>query len=170
MRMTNYYHGSLKQSDVQPVYLFLKGGRGIGKSHLINSIYHTITNPENPTVLLMAPTGAININGTTMHTTLAIPKESGDNRPPLSDQKRTQITRALSDFKLVIIDEISMVSNATLLHIHQSLKEVFATPKTSYLQDLVLLHLVICINHHPFVRDLYLRNTKVMFTICAILG
>ena len=116
---------SLKQTDVQPVYLFLTGGGGVGKSHLINSIYHTttktfrngITNPENPTVLLMAPTGvaAINITGTTIHTALAIPKESGDNLPPLSDQKRTQIRIALSDLKLVIIDEISMVSNTTLL-------------------------------------------------------
>ena len=58
----------------------------------------------------MAPTGvaAININGTTIHTALAIPKESGDNLPPLSDQKRTQIRIALSDLKLVIIDKISV--------------------------------------------------------------
>ena len=173
---------SLKQTDVQPVYLFLTGGGGVGKSHLINSIYHTttktfrhgITNPENPTVSLMAPTGvaAININGTTIHTALAIPKESGDNLPPLSDQKRTQIRIALSDLKLVIIDEISMVSNATLLHIHQRLKEIFATPNNQLFAGLtvVLLHLVICTNCQPFVRDLYLRNTKIVFTICAILG
>ena len=128
---------SLKQTHVQPVYLFLTGGGGAGKSHLINSIYHTVTktfrhgntNPENPTVLLMAPTGvaAININGTTVHTALAIPKESGYNLPPMSDRKRTQIRIAPSDLKLVIIDEISMVSNTTLLHIHQRLKEIFAT-------------------------------------------
>ena len=37
----------------------------------------------------MAPTGvaAININGTTIHTALAIPKEAGDNLPPISDQR-----------------------------------------------------------------------------------
>lgn len=104
---------SLKQTDVQPVYLFLTGGGGVGKSHLINSIYHTttktfrhgITNPEFPTVLLMAPTGvaAININGTTIHTALAIPKESSYNLPPMSDQKRPQIRIALSDLKLVTL-------------------------------------------------------------------
>ena len=142
---------SLKQTDVQPVYLFLTGGGGVGKSHLINSIYHTttktfrhgITNPENPTVLLMAPTGvaAININGTTIHTALAIPKESGDNLPPLSDQKRTQIRIALSDLKLVIIDEISMVSNTTLLHIHQRLKEIFATPNNQLFAGLSIITL-----------------------------
>lgn len=38
----------------------------------------------------MVPTGvaAININGTTIHTALAIPKEAGDYLPPISDQKR----------------------------------------------------------------------------------
>ena len=99
--------------------------------------------PENPTVLLMAPTGvaAININGTTIHTALAIPKESGDNLPPLSDQKRTQIRIALSDLKLVIIDEISMVSNTTLLHIHQRLKEIFATPNNQLFAGLSIITL-----------------------------
>ena len=69
----------------------------------------------------MAPTGvaAININGTTIHTASAIPKESGQNLPPMSDQKQTQITMALSDLKLIITDEISMVSNITLLDMHQ---------------------------------------------------
>ena len=78
----------------------------------------------------MAPTGiaSININGTKIHTALAIPKESGEILPSMSDPKRTQIRMTLSDLKLIIIDEISMVSNTTLLHIHQQLKEIFATP------------------------------------------
>ena len=39
----------------------------------------------------IAPTGgvaAININGTTINTALAIPKESGDNLPAMSDQRK----------------------------------------------------------------------------------
>ena len=80
---------SLKPVHVQPIYLFITGGAGAGKSHLIKAIYHTaektfkhgFMNPEKPTVLLMAPTGvaAININGTTIHAALAIPKEASDN-------------------------------------------------------------------------------------------
>lgn len=68
----------------------------------------------------MAPTGiaAINISGTTIHSALAIPKESGERLPQMSDQKRTQLRMALSELNLIIIDEISMVSNTTLLHIH----------------------------------------------------
>lgn len=128
--------------------MFITGGAGAGKSHLIKTIYHTatktfrhgITNPEKPTVLLMAPTGvaAININGTTIHTALAIPKESGD-LPPMSDQQRTQIRMALSDLKLIIIDEISMVSNTTLLHIHLRLKEIFATPNNQLFAGLSII-------------------------------
>ena len=33
----------------------------------------------------------------------------------------------LSELKLLIIDEISMVSNITFLHIHQRLQEIFGT-------------------------------------------
>ena len=126
---------SLNPEEVKPIYLFITGGAGAGKSHLIKTIYHsvvktfkhTITNPGLPTVLLMAPTGvsAINIDGTTVNTALAIPKLTGDNLPTMSDQKKTQMRVSMSELKLIIIDEISMVSNITLVHIHQRLLEIF---------------------------------------------
>lgn len=53
------------------------------------------------TVSLIA---AININRTTVHTALSIPVK------PMSDQKRTQLKIMLYDLKLIIVDEISMVS------------------------------------------------------------
>lgn len=73
----------------------------------------------------MAPTGvsAINIKGMTINTGLAIPKETGENLPAMSDQKKTQIRVLLSELKLIIIDEVSMVSNITLLHIYQRLNK-----------------------------------------------
>ena len=140
---------SLKPVQVPPVHLFITGGGGAGKSHLIKAIYHTVTksfrytsmNPELPTVLLMAPTGvaAINISGTTIHTALAIPRESGVNLTSMSDQKRTQLRLGLIEMKVIIIDEISMVSNTTLLHIHQRLKEIFATPANQLFAGLSLI-------------------------------
>ena len=33
---------------------------------------------------------------------------------------------ALSDLKLIMIDELSMISNTLLLHIHQQLKEILS--------------------------------------------
>ena len=79
-------------------------------------------NPENPTVLLLAPTGvaAINIDGTTTNTALAIPKNTGDTLP-------------------VIIDEISMVSNTALLHVHQRLKDIFVTSSSQLFAGLSVI-------------------------------
>ena len=136
-------------NEVKPIHLFITGGAGAGKSHLIKTIYHTVSktfkcapvNPDKPTVLLMAPTGvaAINIDGTTINTSLAIPKETGDNVPAMSDQKRTQMRMSLSELKLLIIDEISMVSNTTLLHIHQRLKEIFGTSNAQLFAGLSII-------------------------------
>ena len=68
-------------------------------------------NSEKPTVLLAASTGvaAINFDGTTINTALAIPKNTGDFLPPMSDQKRTQMRLSLCELNVIIIDEISMV-------------------------------------------------------------
>lgn len=111
----------LKCKEVEPIYLFITGGGGAGKSHLIKTIYHTVVktfryggmNPENRTVLLLAPTkvATINIDGTTINTALAIPKNAGDTLPVMSDQKRTKMRLSLSQLRLLIIDKISMVSN-----------------------------------------------------------
>ena len=127
----------LSKETIEPIHIFVTGGGGGGKSHLIKTIYHTAVNmfkynavnPSLPTVLLMAPTGvaAVNISGTTVNTGLAIPKHAGIDLPPLPDQKKTLLRLSLSELKLLIIDEISMISNNRLLHIHQRLKEIFGT-------------------------------------------
>ena len=80
----------------------------------------------------MAPTGvaAINIDVTTINTAFAIPKETGDYLPAMSDQRKTQYRLSLKDLKLLIVDEISMVGNTTLLHIHQRLTEIFDCSST----------------------------------------
>ena len=85
---------SLKSQNVEPVYSFITGGGGSRKSDLIKTIYHTVvktcshapTNPEKPTALLATFTGvaAINIDGTTINTALAIPKNTGDVLPPIN--------------------------------------------------------------------------------------
>ncbi|CAB4037856.1 ATP-dependent DNA helicase PIF1, partial [Paramuricea clavata] len=140
---------TLKPSKVDPIHVFVTGGGGAGKSHLIKAIYHTVTktfryapmNSELPSVLLMAPTGvaAININGTTVNTALAIPRDCGNNVPAMSDKRRTQMRLSLAELKLIIIDEISMVSNMGLLHIHQRLKEIFVTTNSELFAGISVL-------------------------------
>ena len=126
--------------QVHSLQLFITGGAGAGKSHLMKTFYHTAVNtfrqisqnPEKPSVLLLASTGiaAINIKGTTINSGLSIPVDKfGYNLTPLSDIEKSALRNHLSELKLIIIDEISVVSNMKLLFIHQRLKEIFCTPE-----------------------------------------
>ncbi|CAH3129678.1 unnamed protein product [Pocillopora meandrina] len=48
---------------------------------------------------------------------------------------------SLSELKLLVIDEISMVSNTALHHIHQRLKEIFATSDSQLFAGLSVIAL-----------------------------
>ena len=83
---------------------------------------------EKPKVLLMTPTGAadIQVDGTTIHTVLEIPVENfGTKLPPLHVKMKCSLRNHLSDLKVIIIDEISMVSNELLFYVHLRLNEIF---------------------------------------------
>lgn len=122
-----------------PVHLFVTGGAGTGKSHLITAVYQTIQlmlqreggNPDCPKVLLLAPTGtaAYNIEGVTIHAglLLSVKKSQSRKTSQLSDDKRNTLRAKLFDLKFIIIDEISMVGCDFLLEIHNRLTEIFGT-------------------------------------------
>ena len=122
--------------DIKPLYAFITGNGGCGKSHLIRTIYHSLAkklsnramSSDEPKVLFLAPTGvlAINIDGTTMHTGLGIPVGYfGRNLLMLTDKVRSSFRNKLCELRGLIIDEISMVSNLQLLYIHLRLVEIF---------------------------------------------
>jgi len=80
---------SLKSQNVELVYSFMTGGGDSMRSDLIKTIYHIVVktyrhdapmNHEKPTASLAAFIGvaAINIDGTTIKTALAISKNTGD--------------------------------------------------------------------------------------------
>ena len=118
-----------------PLNIFLTGDGGCGKSHLIKTIYYTLSKMlmshgsdlEKPRLLRLAPTGvaSINIGGTTIHTGLGIPIREF---LCLSDKQRTRLRNNLADVAIIIIDEISMVSSKLLVHIHQRLGEIYNVP------------------------------------------
>ena len=116
-----------------PFHIFLSGGGGYGKSHLIKTIYHSINkvflyqseNPEKPRVLVLAPTGvsAININGSTIHSGLNIPCRG--KLMPLSDKNRAELRNKYSEVQVIVVDEISMLSGKLLYQVHRCLNEIF---------------------------------------------
>ena len=89
-----FYHALhiIKTSD-KPFYAFLSGSGGVGKSHLIKSIYQAALKYYNARagddfrrvhILLLAPTGkAANlIKGNTIHSALAIPASQSPTSYP----------------------------------------------------------------------------------------
>ena len=129
---------SLAPIAIEPLHIFLTGNAGCGKSFLTKVLYQSLSEAfsyrnselEKAKVLLLAPTdvGAINIGGTTIHTGLNIPVgSSGKHLPLLSDKMRSMLRNKLSEVKVLIFDEVSMVSNDLLLHIHLRLTEIFAS-------------------------------------------
>lgn len=132
------YKNCLLKREIEPVRLFVSGGAGVGKSYLMKTIYEALTKlfnfhsgtPEKLKVLKMALTGVatINIDGTTINTALGIPLIQSVNINKLSDNLKSTPRNNYSELCAVIIDAISMVSNARLYHIHFRLCEIFNVP------------------------------------------
>ena len=125
-----------KNTAPDPFHIFLTGSAGTGKSHVLTTIRHYLqkalsygsTDKNKDRLLMLAPTGvaAINIDGATIHSTLGIsPNEFGKCVTKLSDKHRHDLRKRFSELQIIIIDEISMVSNRFFLHIHQRLCEIF---------------------------------------------
>ena len=120
---------------VDPLRLFITGGAGVGKSHLakIISSYLVKTfsfhsgSPDKPIVFLLAPTSVpdINIQGTTFNTGLSINPNTRSLLEKVPDLVKSKLWCDHSEVQFVIIDEISMVLNVTMLHIHKRLCEIF---------------------------------------------
>ena len=120
-----------------PVYEFLSGGAGVGKSRLIKVIFQGLiryfgsipgANPDDLTVLLCAPTGkaAFNIGGMTLHSALSLPvNQYSGPLPSLGDDTSNTLYTKLHNLKLIIIDEISMVGAKMLNTISTRLGQIF---------------------------------------------
>nr|XP_057929526.1 uncharacterized protein LOC131129730 [Doryrhamphus excisus] len=112
----------------EPLHLFITGGAGTGKSHLIKAIQYEATRllstmcrqPDNISVCLAAPTGiaAYNLNATTIHSTLSIGKDTRLPYTPLGEETVNSLRAKFADLQILIIDEISIVDHKLLTYIH----------------------------------------------------
>ena len=109
---------SKEPETVRPFHLFLSGSGGVGKSHLIKTIYQSASkllqrhggSMEKSRVLILAPTGvaSININGKTIHSALGLPCPG--KLCQLDSNTLASLRNKFSEVQLIIVDEISMVS------------------------------------------------------------
>ncbi|XP_070540155.1 uncharacterized protein [Ptychodera flava] len=123
--------------SVEAFHMFLTGGAGTGKSHLIKAVYYEATrilarilpNPDDVSVLLTAPTGvaAFNINANTIHSTFSIAIDAQLPYQPLGEEKINTLRSKLSSLQILIIDEISMVDKKLLGYVHGRLRQIKQT-------------------------------------------
>ncbi|XP_033759145.1 uncharacterized protein LOC117341405 [Pecten maximus] len=124
------------QHNDEPLYAFLTGGAGTGKSVVIDTLYQTLhralcseegENPDDIRILLCAYTGkaAYNINGMTIAS--AFHKKMYQSQQNMyADELNTYRTK-YRNLSVVIIDEISMVGNKLLAFIHERLQQLTGT-------------------------------------------
>ena len=146
-------------------HLYISGAGGVGKSHVISLLRHiTIkymrflpdVQGDDVTCMLVAPTGtaAFNIDGMTIHSGFLFPVAMKQFRN-LSAETLNVLRNKLQKLKVLIIDEISMVSATMLYHIHRRLEEIKGSLSTkSIFGDVTIIA----------VGDLYqLRPVKQSF-------
>ena len=129
--------GTCKCLALKPLQMFISGVGGTGKSFLIQTIQAKVAEiwkdqTSGPTCVVAAPTGlaAFNIGGVTVHRLFQLPIEhEGKTAQYWSLPKASQkmMRTALLDLKLVIIDEVSMLSSLNLAYMHLRLEEVFGS-------------------------------------------
>jgi hypothetical protein len=124
----------LKTSD-QPVYRFLLGGAGTGKSYVLKAFRHSAerhwkskaaVNFERSWTMTVAPTGkaAYLAGGATIHSVLHVPANQSLTYRRLDHESLDSLRAQIGHIKLWLSDEISMVGNRQFTFIDQRLQDV----------------------------------------------
>ncbi|KYM98499.1 ATP-dependent DNA helicase PIF1 [Cyphomyrmex costatus] len=118
-------------SDKEILRLYVSGEGGTGKSFLIQTIKSWIKQNLNKDTAITAPTGmaAFNVNGLTAHRLFQLPVEHGrtPKYKPLADHVLKILRTDLKDVSLIVIDEVSMISNIFFMYINLRLCEIYNT-------------------------------------------
>ena len=146
----NWCVNKVKGDNSPPFNIFLTGGAGTGKSHVIKALMYeaskilrpTTTSPEDMTVLLVAPTGtaAFNIGGRTVHSAFHLPTRGlSKTYVPLGEDLLTGLRAKYEHLEIVIINEISMVSKGMLNYISGRLDQLKRNKSSSWFGGISIL-------------------------------
>ena len=121
-----------KSKPPNPPNMMVHGGAGSGKSSVIKPLAEWIQDilqeqgddPNSPQVVLSSFTGAAsaNINGQTLHSLFGF--KFGTQFISLSDQKREETRCQYRNLKVVIIDEVSMISADLVYNFDLKMREI----------------------------------------------
>ena len=150
-----------KCSDWKPLHMFISGVGGTGKSFLIKTIRALVSEiwhdkTESLLCAVTAPTGlaGFNVGGVTIHRLLQLPIEHEGRAAGywrLGKDSLKVMCRSLSQLRLLIIDEVSMLSNLYVW-------PMFTSVWMKYLGEISGLEVLMCClwetscNSHPFDR------------------
>ncbi len=176
--VSKWCNDKARDHTVSPFHIFLTGGAGTGKSHVIKCITYyakktfapMIEDADEVTVLLLAHTGtaAFNIFGQTICSALTIPGKASREYSPLGEEHLNPLRLKYRHLQLVIIDEISMVSTTQLDYVHGRLQQIKGTSGTSYFGNVSILAVgdfyqlppisprtPLCIPRHEILNDIW---------------
>ena len=151
--------------NLSPLRMFVSGVGGTGKSFLIETVkafVHDLWPSDDLTYAIAAPTGlaAFNVGGITIHRLFQLPIEHDGKTAeywalPKCSQKVMKTT--LRSVKIIIVDEVSMVSSLNFAYMHLRLEELFGSQEwfgcksMLFVGDLLQLQPV---NGHPVFENM----------------
>jgi hypothetical protein len=176
--VTKWCDDKARDQTLQPFHIFVTGGAGTGKSHVIRCIKYyakkafapATQSVDDVTVLLLAHTGtaAFNIAGETICSALKIPPKSTKDYRPLSEETLNTLRIKYQHLQLVIIDEISMVGVTQLSYVHGRLHQIKGTSNSSYFGNVSILAVgdfyqlppispptPLCLPHEEILKDIW---------------
>ena len=130
-----------KMRDEKQFFDIVTGGAGTGKSHLIKACYQTFmrhvfkkmkknrdTEIKQPYAILGAFTGkaAFNIRGSTLHSLFHLQTKSAEYKD-MNKDLCSKVKRHYEHLKLIIIDEVSMVSKTMFEKINLRMKQIMVS-------------------------------------------
>ena len=136
----------LHNPDIEPLRLFITGGAGTGKSHLLKCLHYEATkifsrkkhlepdeNIDEVHTLITAFTGAaaVNVSGITIHSAFGIGTQHNSMNDNLSSEKLNSYRCKLGTLKLLFVDEVSLIQSSLWGAMHSRLTQIMGLHSNS---------------------------------------